>query len=521
LGGAPEGFETVRDFLQRFGYLGRATGAKAAAAVLDDAISTALAKYQQRHRLNPSGIFDESTKQMMMMPRCGLPDPQEDSAIAFSVACVWAKRDSLTYAFECDTGDLPKDAERAAVRRALATWSAIVQISFREVSAGDSPDIMIAWGQANEADRDMIGSILARADYPPGLGYMDNSLPRALHFDDQVHTWCIGAEVGHFDVETVALHEIGHLLGLQHSSATGAVMFPVLAPHSTNRFLAVPDIEGMRRLYPLAGPIFGRHGICLDIEGGSTSPGAHAIVWTYWGGRNQLFKVEWVENGYYRLVAEHSGRVVDVDGASTSFGAHVIQWDWWGGDNQKFWLGPLGHGYFTLVAKHSGKVVDVESSFIGAHLIQTDRSELIGWRLGPARIASQLDFSTKCLDVEAMSVANGARLIQWPYWGGGNQKFRLDPVGDGYYRILIEHSGKCLDVEGASTANGARIIQWEYWGGDNQKFRPESVAWNSGYCRLVAKHSGRCLDVAGMSHDDGAPIIQWDYWGGANQHWQL
>ena len=69
LGGAPEGFETVRDFLQRFGYLGGATDAKAASAVLDGAISSALAKYQHRHRLNPSGIFDESTKQMMMMPK--------------------------------------------------------------------------------------------------------------------------------------------------------------------------------------------------------------------------------------------------------------------------------------------------------------------------------------------------------------------------------------------------------------------------------------------------------------------
>ena len=137
-----------------------------------------------------------------------------------------------------------------------------------------------------------------------------------------------------------------------------------------------------------------------------------------------------------------------------------------------------------------------------------------GW---PAPMISR--HSGKSLDVEGISVANGARLIQWEYWGGGNQRFRLDPVGDGYYRIMIEHSGKCLDVEGISLENGVQVIQWEYWGGDNQKFKPEPTG--DGYYKLVAKHSGKCLDVSGISADNGAGIIQWDWWGGNNQQWRL
>ena len=458
---------------------------------------------------------------MMMMSRCGMPDRRDDSAVGFSVACAW-NRDSLTYAFESDTNDIAGDAERQAVRNAFATWSANVQISFREVGTGDSPDIMIAWRQANEADYNMTGSVLAHADYPPGCGFINNSMPRPLHFDDQEHTWCIGAQTGAYDVETIALHEIGHLLGLQHSSVGGAVMFPTVSSNWTNRALTADDIEGIRRLYPPTGPIFARHsGRCLDIEGISTTNGAHAIQWDYWGGGNQIFRIEWVESGHYRLIAQHSGRVLDVEGIAIGNGAHIIQWDWWGGDNQKFRLDPLGHGYFRLVAKHSGRVLDVEgiSTANGAHVIQWDywgggNQE---WRLGPAVIISRN--SGKCLDVEGISIANGAQLIQWDYWGGGNQKFRLDPVGDGFYRIMIEHSGKCLDVEGISPDNGARIIQWDYWGGDNQKFRPELVG--DGYYKLVAKHSGKCLDVEGISTANGAHVIQWDYWGGNNQQWRL
>ena len=42
------------------------------------------------------------------------------------------------------------------------------------------------------------------------------------------------------------------------------------------------------------------------------------------------------------------------------------------------------------------------------------------------------------IDVEGISTDNGAPVHQWDWWGGDNQKFRLDPVGHGYYRIVAE-----------------------------------------------------------------------------------
>ena len=371
LGESAEGFETVKGFLARFGYFktrepSTQEGARATASqlapTLDESTSIALVKYQAMHGLPLTGVFDHATREMMSRARCGFPDVDPATAVSFSITCTWSA-DTLTYAFDTGTGDIGGDDEREAVRRAFNTWCASVQIAFREVGINDSPDIRIAWTQANCGDANMTGGVLAHADYPPGCGFYGNALPRPLHFDDQENTWCIGAVDSQFDVETVALHEIGHLLGLAHSDVAGAVMFPTVSANATNRVLAPDDLEGIRRLYPIRGPVFSRHsGRCLDIEGISTDNGADATQWDYWGGWNQLFRIEWVEAGHYRLIAQHSGRVLDVDGISTANGAQIHQWDWWGGDNQKFRLDPVGHGYYRVVAKHSGRCLDVTGS---------------------------------------------------------------------------------------------------------------------------------------------------------------
>jgi hypothetical protein len=127
--------------------------------------------------------------------------------------------------------------------------------------------------------------------------------------------------------------------------------------------------------------------------------------------------------------------------------------------------------------------------------------------------------SEKCADVAGISTASGAPIQQWDWWGGPNQKWRMEPAGDGYVRIVSQHSGKVFDIAGISTANGARLIQWDWWGGHNQQFRPE--VYGFGEIRLIARHSGKVLEVADFSENNGAPIQQWDWWQGANQRWKF
>jgi len=127
--------------------------------------------------------------------------------------------------------------------------------------------------------------------------------------------------------------------------------------------------------------------------------------------------------------------------------------------------------------------------------------------------------SNKALDVNGSSTANGGAIIQWDYWGGNNQQWKITSLGNGYFSIINRNSNKALDVNGSSTTAGAGIIQWDYSGGNNQQWRIVDMGF--GYYQITNRNSGQSIDVNGVSTANGASVIQWPYSGGRNQQWQI
>ena len=68
----------------------------------------------------------------------------------------------------------------------------------------------------------------------------------------------------------------------------------------------------------------------------STSNGAPIQQYDYLGGDNQKWRFILVQNGFFKIVAKQSGKVLDVQGASPSDGALIQQWNYLGSDNQKW-----------------------------------------------------------------------------------------------------------------------------------------------------------------------------------------
>jgi hypothetical protein len=163
---------------------------------------------------------------------------------------------SLSYYFGSGTGDLTLANQRAEIVRALNTWSAHVQINFSETaSPNQNRSIDIAFVSGSHGDGSPFDGqfgVLAHCFYPSPPN--PETIAGDMHFDD-AESWRIGGSGNgsNFDLYSVALHEFGHGLGLDHSSDPAAVMYATISTTKVHSGLHTDDINGIRSLYAARG----------------------------------------------------------------------------------------------------------------------------------------------------------------------------------------------------------------------------------------------------------------------------
>ncbi|GLT67396.1 hypothetical protein SLA2020_408500 [Shorea laevis] len=129
------------------------------------------------------------------------------------------------------------------VASALVKWANVTTFIFNLVEDYDEADFKIRfqrWDHGDGVTFDRPRGILAHAFSPMG---------ERFHFDAD-ENWVVGAVPELFELETVALHELGRILGLGHSSNGDAIMFPNIGPGMI-KGLSPDDIKGIRVLYNL------------------------------------------------------------------------------------------------------------------------------------------------------------------------------------------------------------------------------------------------------------------------------
>ncbi|MEK6751545.1 MAG: matrixin family metalloprotease [Chloroflexota bacterium] len=177
-----------------------------------------------------------------------LPDAgdEDETALKYRAISQWGKT-SLTFYFINGTGKISGETERDLIRAAFKLWADETPLTFNETTDSAQADILIGWAEGEHGDGDAFdgpGDVLAHASYPNP--YNDGQV--FLHFDDS-ERW-VNSETQNVDLLTVAAHEIGHNLGLDHSSDPNALMYPSYSgPH---RSLGQDDVAGVQSLYGLA-----------------------------------------------------------------------------------------------------------------------------------------------------------------------------------------------------------------------------------------------------------------------------
>ncbi|XP_040217372.1 matrix metalloproteinase-21 isoform X1 [Rana temporaria] len=266
----------------------RSTGKRSAEPTKSPQFVEVLKKFQKLNNLPTTGRLDDATINAMNKPRCGVPDNQvskasqenprtpnkgtmpsqgadapktrrkrfldllmnseknrkEQEAFQNSGGRVFNKK-LLKWRMigEGYSSQLSINEQRYVFRLAFRMWSEVMPVDFEEdnTSPLSQIDIKLGFGKGRHLG-------CSRAFDGSGQEFAHAWFLGDIHFDDDEHFTAPSSDNG-ISLLKVAVHEIGHVLGLSHIHRTGSIMQPNYIPQESGFELDWSDRRAVQSLY--------------------------------------------------------------------------------------------------------------------------------------------------------------------------------------------------------------------------------------------------------------------------------
>jgi hypothetical protein len=149
----------------------------------------------------------------------------------------------LTYYIGNTPSNVDANVFEAAVETALEVWSDVADIEFTQTSVPNQRDSL----DFSFTGLDGRGGTLAQAYFPDDVN--PSRIAGDIQFDTS-ESWEVGNQSrSAFDLVLVAVHEIGHALGLQHSHASDSVLKDSVSANQRFEKLGASDVDAILGLY--------------------------------------------------------------------------------------------------------------------------------------------------------------------------------------------------------------------------------------------------------------------------------
>lgn len=242
--------ECQQEYLIKYGYI---QPQSQDVSNLIDNLTDGILNLQKDAGLEQTGIMDSKTLNLMQAPRCGVKFDHRRQK-RFTINYGWKTPKThhnetvITWHLDFKNFDkinttLSKSHILSIFSNIFEKWSNTSLLLFKEISEESKANITIQFEGGDHKDNfpfDGPGNVLAHAFFPGSRRGGD------AHFD-LGEEWTLWGEDKGVSLYAVGIHEIGHSLGLSHSSVQESVMYAWYSPNHTD--LHEDDNLGMNSLY--------------------------------------------------------------------------------------------------------------------------------------------------------------------------------------------------------------------------------------------------------------------------------